>query len=63
MGWNKCAQNITTYQNQDGCNIDLISEKGQIDHQPLKAACENIEKAAGALGQQQATQNNKQIWI
>ncbi len=62
MGWNKGAQNITTYKNQDGCTIDLISEYGQINHQTLKTACENFVMQTGIRGQQRAAQNNKHMW-
>ncbi len=62
MGWNKGIQNITTYLNQDGTTIDLISQYGQIDHQTLKNACEEFVKETGARGQQRAAQNNEQMW-
>ncbi len=62
MGWKKGAQNITTYKNQDGCTIDFISKYGQINHQTLKATCEEFIKETGICGQQRAAQNNKQMW-
>ncbi len=62
MGWNKGMQNITIYQNQDGRTFDLIFEYGQIDHQTLKAACEDFVMETGIRGQQRVAQNNKQMW-
>ncbi len=62
MGWNKGAQNITTYKNQDGRTINLISEYGQINHQTLKTACEEFVMETGLRGQQRAAQNNEQMW-
>ncbi len=44
MGWSKGLQNINSYENQYGCNIDIISEYSLIDHQNLKAACEESSR-------------------
>jgi hypothetical protein len=40
MGWSKGTKQITKFTNQDGVNIDIITNYGQIDIAMLKTACE-----------------------
>jgi len=40
MGWSKGTKQITKLTNQDGVNIDIIKNYGQIDMATLKTACD-----------------------
>jgi len=48
MGWSKGTKQITKFTNQDGVDIDIIKNYGQIDMATLKTGCEQFCKAGGA---------------
>ena len=48
MGWSKGTKQITKFTNQDGVDINIIKNYGQIDMATLKTACERFCKAGEA---------------
>jgi hypothetical protein len=60
MGWDIGTQNIIEFTNNDGREINLISEYGQINESTLRTACEVF--MSGVNANSRAAQNNEQMW-
>ena len=63
MGWNNALQGITTYLDQDGQSINIITDYGRITKEEIKTQSEPLFLATGAKYQTRAAQNNKMMQL
>jgi hypothetical protein len=63
MGWNKGTEQITTFDNRVGTQVDLIKCYGQINKVTLKTACKRFCKAGEVDTESHVTQNNTMLAI